>query len=97
MIQTASNPVGSEETQCPQCPQCPVSQEGPASPECPEPQECPACQECPECQECPASTECPECQDDVGSQETEGICPATGSFMLMLMTSFYKSQCFRTW
>ena len=44
MIQTASNPVGSEETECPQCPQCPVSQECPTSPECP------VCQECPECQ-----------------------------------------------
>merc|ERR1711962_483870 len=44
MIQTASNPVGSEETQCPQCPQCPASQECPTSPECP------VCQECPECQ-----------------------------------------------
>ena len=78
MIQTASNPVGSEETQCPQCPQCPVSQESP---------------ECPVCQECPEPQECPECQDDVGSQETEGICPATGS--CMLMTSFYKYQSFR--
>ena len=44
MIQTASNPVGSEETQCPQCPQCPVSQECPTSPECPVSQECPECQ-----------------------------------------------------
>ena len=58
MIQTASNPVGSEETLCPQCP---VSQECPTSPECP------VCQEC------------PECQGEVGNQETEAICPATGS------------------
>ena len=83
MIQTASNPVGSEETQCPQCPQCPVSQESQASPECPV------------CQECPEPQECPECQGDVGGQETEGICPATGS--CMWMTSFYKSQSFRIW
>ena len=76
MIQTASNPVGSEETQCPQCPQCPVSQECPTSPECP------VCQEC------------PECQGEVGNQETEAICPATGSCIFFF---FYKSQSFRIW
>ena len=66
MIQTASNPVGSEETQCPQCP---VSQE------------CPVCQEC------------PECQGEVGNQETEEICPATGS--CILMSSFCKPNLLR--
>ena len=64
MIQTASNPVGSEETQCPQCP---VSQE------------CPTCPECPVCQECP------ECQGEVGNQETEAICPATGSCIFFIV------------
>ena len=38
MIHQASNPDGSEETQCPQCPlstESPVCQGCPASPECP--------------------------------------------------------------
>ena len=63
MIHQASNPDGSEGTECPQCP---VSTENPV------------CPQCPTCLQCAACPECPACQDDVGSQEREEICPSTG-------------------
>ena len=61
---------------------------GPEETQCPQCPQCPVSQECPTSPECPVCQECPECQGEVANQETEEICPATGS--CILMSSFCK-------